>query len=175
MTKILAAILISIALVGCKKPDPHPELKDPIYSDLQAQLGAVTAALNAERKTLADHQKTLSEVKPQTGQIKYATKRVNESQQKINRLEQEEKYLSLKVVARQKSARKSYFAAFKKEEAWPNPDEFRAYQSEMRLRNAKKTWDVKQRLAETGLGDGARKPAAAAGGEHGAAPPPAEH
>ena len=173
MHKILAFLILTLALVGCKKPDPHPELKDPIFSDLQTQLGTVTAALAAERKTLIDHRKTLSEVKPQTGQVKYATKRVNESEQKINKLEQEEKFLVLKIASRKKHARKSYMAAFKKEAAWPDPEEYRMYQSEMRLRNAKRTWDVKQRLDDAGLGEKGRAPAAAAGGDE--APPPAEH
>lgn len=171
MRIILFFTFILLALSGCKKPDPNPELHDPIYSDLQSRLGSVSSSLNAEKKTLAEHQKTLSEVKPQTGQNKYAMKRVYESQEKITRFQQEEQYLTLKIAARKKQAKRSYMAAFNKGESWPDPAEYQAYQSEQRLRNAKRSWDVKERMKSAGISE---KPHAPASAEH-EAPPPAGH
>lgn len=146
--RLLSVIIISILLISCNKPDPHPELKDPIYSDVSALLATTTQALEAEKKTLEGNIKALGDVVPQTGQIKYAQKRVDESKAKIVFLEQEKQYLELKRAARQKEAQKSYSVAFKKGETWPNPEEWRSYEAEKRLRNAKRNWDVKERMKE---------------------------
>ncbi|WP_291516591.1 hypothetical protein [Bdellovibrio sp. ArHS] len=151
--RFFCLIILSFAVSACNKPDPNPELKDPIYSDLNTTLAAANAALEAEKKALEGFQKELVDVVPQTGQIKYAQKRVFESQQKISRLEQEKQYLELKLEARKKSSKKAYLAAFKKGDIWPNPKEFEDYQAEKKLREAKRTWDVKQRMQEMGFGD----------------------
>lgn len=166
--RIIAAILIIFTLSACSKPDPNPELKDPIYSDLQAQVGAATAAVEAEKKKLEGFEKDLAAVVPQTGQIKYAQKRVFESQAAIARLEQQLEYLKLKVEQRQRYAQASYKKAYAKKEEWPDPKEWASYQAEQKLRNAKRSWDVKERMKEagvtieTGLGHGS---SAEGGGE----------
>jgi hypothetical protein len=166
MNKIILIITTLFVLAACNKPDPNPENKDPIYSDINARLATVTSALNAEIKTLEGNQKELSAVAPQTGQIKYAQKRVFESQAKIDRLTQEKQYLELKAKARMKASRVSYKKAFEKKEPWPDPAEFSAYSAEQKLRDAKRSWDVKQRLEEAGLGDKPKGPAKAEGGHH---------
>ncbi|WP_210415550.1 hypothetical protein [Bdellovibrio sp. NC01] len=159
--RIIAAILILFTLAACNKPDPNPELKDPIYSDLQTKLGAATAAVEAEKKKLEGFEKDLETVVPQTGQIKYAQKRVFESQALIVKLEQEKAYLELKIEQRKKEAAISYHKAFAKKEEWPNPKEYASYQAEEKLRTAKRTWDVKSRMKEAGVSFGP----SAAGGE----------
>lgn len=139
---------------ACNKPDSNPELKDPVFNDIQADLSVVSTTLEAELKNLQGFEKELAEVVPQTGQIKYARKRVNESKEKINRLEQEKIYLGLKLEARMKESKKSYLKAFKTGEAWPNPNEWESYRTEKRLRNAKRTWDAKNRIQELELEQG---------------------
>lgn len=150
--RYFAVIILSLLLSACNKPDPTPELKDPIYNDIQADLAATSAALEGELKTLEGFEKELSEVVPQTGQIKYAQKRVNESKEKINRYEQEKMYLELKLEARKKESKRSYMKSYKKGEPWPDPAEWSSYQTEKRLRNAKRSWDAKSRIQELGLG-----------------------
>lgn len=149
--RIIAAILVIFTLAACNKPDPNPELKDPIYSDLQSQLGAATQALEAEKKKLEGFEKDLQAVVPQTGQIKYAQKRVFESQALVNKWEQEKAYLELKIEQRKLTAVKSYRKAFAKKEDWPDPKEWASYQAEQKLRNAKRSWDVKDRMKEAGI------------------------
>lgn len=146
MKLLLLTISALIVLVGCNRPDSNPELKDPIYADINATLGSVSQDLESEIKTLTEHEQALKDVVPQTGQIKFAEKRVFESKARITRLEQEKQYLELKLNARLKEARKSYRIAFEKKENWPNPDEWNEYQAEKSLRNAKRAWDVKERM-----------------------------
>lgn len=164
--RIIAAIFILFALTACNKPDPNPELKDPIYSDLQTQLGAATAAVEAEKKKLEGFEKDLETTVPQTGQIKFAKKRVFESQALISKLEQEKSYLELKIEQRRRTAVTSYRKAFAKKEEWPDPKEFASYQVEQKLRRAKRSWDVKDRMKEAGISfEGSEKPAGEGHGE----------
>jgi hypothetical protein len=169
MKKIILVLSLLTAIVGCSKPDPNPENKDPIYSDINARLAKVSAELNAEVKTLEGHKKEMTEVTPQTGQIKYAQKRVFESEAKITRLQQEKQYLELKSAARLKYARTSYKAAYNKKESWPDPAELEAYTAEQKLRDAKRSWDVKQRMQDAGVGEqpkSAHKSEKSEGGGH---------
>lgn len=161
--RIIALILITFTLSACEKPDPNPELKDPIYNDLNVTLGTVSGLLTAEVKALEGFQKELGDVIPQTGQIRYAQKRVNESKEKITKLEQEKRFLEIKIEARKKEARKTYKIAFEKKEAWPDPQEWENYRIQRKFQQAKKTWDVKERIKEL---EGPKEPAPAAGGGH---------
>ncbi len=151
MKLLFVTISTLMILIGCNRPDSNPELKDPIYADINSTLGSVSQELDAEMKSLAEHEQALKDVVPQTGQVKFAEKRVFESKARINKLEQEKTYLELKLTARLKEARKSYLAAFEKKESWPNPDEWSAYQAEKSLRNAKRAWDVKERMEKANI------------------------
>lgn len=144
--RIVTLLLISLALTSCNKPDPNPELKDPIYNDLNSRFASTNQALEAEKKALQEHEASLKEVVPQTGQILYAKKRIYDSQAKIQRLSQEVKYLELKIASRKREAKQSYAEAFKKGEEWPNPTEFTAYEAQNKLRAAKPTWDAGARV-----------------------------
>ncbi|UOF00405.1 baseplate J/gp47 family protein [Bdellovibrio reynosensis] len=151
--RIISLIIISLCLLACNKPEKNPELRDPIHSAIEAELKATDVAIAGEQKTLADHEKTLADVVPQTGQIKYAQKRVRESKERLTKLLQEKQYLELKKKARARDSKKSYLAAFKKGETWPDPKEWDSYQAEERLRKAKRTWDVQERIKQAGLGN----------------------
>ena len=145
-------ILLFLALSACSKPDPNPELKDPIYNDLNAELGIISASLEAEKVSLKKFEEELEAVVPQTGQIKYAMKRVEDSKSKIVKLEQQKQYLELKIAARKNTAHTEYMKAYNKKETWPDPSEWRNYELEKKLRAAKRTWDVKERMKEAGVG-----------------------
>lgn len=168
--RIISVITICLSLIACNKPDPNPELKDPIYQDYNSSMAAASQALEAERKALEGFEKELKEVVPQTGQIKYAQKRVNESKEKITRIEQERQYYELKIESRKREAKMSYLKAFKKGEPWPDPKEWEIYQQEKKLRTAKRVWDVNERIKEAGLANGGggkeKAPGEAAEGHH---------
>lgn len=149
--KILAALILIFLVTGCNKPDPNPQLQDPIYNDLKQTVNALEGLVQAEEKSLEGFEKELSEVIPQTGQIKYAQKRVQETKERLGRLRQEKTYYELKTEAQERISKKSYTKAFQKGEKWPNPRDWEVYQAEKRLRTAKKTWDVKERMRELGL------------------------
>ena len=148
MLKYYLLLLLIFSFVGCSKPDPNPELKDPIYSDINSEISALTQQIESEKNQLKNHTQELEEAPPQTGKVKFALKRQSESRFRINSLEQEKKYVELKLASRKRFARESYNKAFNNKTAWPDPKEWESYSAEKRLRNAKKEWDVKQRIKE---------------------------
>lgn len=172
MTKITLILpIFFLFLSACeKKADPNAYKQDLILADLNSKTESASKALEAAIKELEGFKKELEEVKPQTGQIKYATKRIYETEAKITRLQQEKRYYEIAARSREKEAKKLYKVAFKEGKPWPNTEEFAEYQTEERLRTAKRSWDVKQRIKEAGISipgeEGAKKPAegAPAGG-----------
>ncbi|MGZ3768458.1 MAG: hypothetical protein ACXVCP_01045 [Bdellovibrio sp.] len=148
MLKLILSIYLSIFLISCNKPDPNPELKDPIYLDLVAATATANQQIENEKKTLEGNRKELKEVALQTGQNLYAEKRVRESIERIQKLEQEKLYLDLKVQAQKKLAKSSYLQAFKKGEPWPNEKDWDSYQNEKKLRSVNKSWNAKSRISD---------------------------
>jgi len=149
--KYIFALISLLFIAGCNKPEPNPELRDPIYADLNTRLGEVTGQIATEKKNLEGFQTALKEVVPQTGQVKFAQKRVNDSEDKLVRLNQEKDYLELKSKDRLASTKHNYLVAFRKGETWPDPKEYESYKIEQKLRKAKMSWDVKERMKEAGL------------------------
>lgn len=166
MTTQFAFVLIfSLILVGCNKPEPHPELKDAIYQDIQAEKGLAEKNLEAAKKQLVEQEKELAAVVPQTGQVKFAQKRVFDTKNVISTLEQQQKYWVIRAEQRRDFVRKKSYEAFHKGETWSDSKELEEYQTEKRLRAAKLQWDSKQRrsdfMKESGLSnEKAAKPAA---------------
>ena len=133
-------------LFSCNKPEPEPELRDPIYLDLKSQAELAKKTLADARQTLEIKKVELEKVKPQTGAIKYAQKRYWEAQKEIDGLIQQEKSWQLRLEARQLEAREEYLKAFKAEKPWPSPKYTEDYNREKRLRAESRRWDVNYRL-----------------------------
>lgn len=153
MHKYIVILPIFILLLASceKKADPTAYQKDPILADLQTKAEAMSKAVEAAQKELDGFRKELAEVKPQTGQIKFAQKRVFDAEAKITKLEQEKRYYRVAADSRVKIAKEKYKIAFKEGKPWPDTEEFATYQTLERLRNAKRSWDVKERFKEAGI------------------------
>jgi hypothetical protein len=140
-------LLIALAcLVGCTKPNPHPELADDIYLDLQAQAGSAKKEAEEEKKKLEGFKKDLDAVIPQTGAIKYAQKRFFESEAKSQRLEQAAKYFELKVQSRLTYTKTEYMKAFRAGKPWPTPEEIASYKKYKELASRPLSWDSRKRV-----------------------------
>lgn len=144
-------LLSGFLLLGCNKPDPNPELRDPIYLDIQKELADTQKAIEAEKANLAEHKKNLGLVVPQSGQIKYAQKRYYDSEAVINKLKQQLTYWQIHLETRKKVAREDYFSAYKLDKHWPDPKEYQEYLQIKRLEKIPKTWSVKNRMNELNI------------------------
>lgn len=161
---ILSVFTLSV-LIGCNKPNPHPETLDPIYSDLVKLQKDAEGQLAARKKDLETFEVEAKAAKPQTGQIKYAMKRVNETRAEINRLSQLVDYYGIKIDSRKEYAFKEYMRAFKEKKPWPDPKEYEEYLVQRRLEKASRTWSQKQQI-EAQKANLSKKPAEGAGGGH---------
>ncbi len=159
MNKLIAGMAILLIVAGCDKPNPNPELSDPIYMDIQKQLRASQAQLTAETKTLQEAKSELLRVVPQTGQIKFAQKRVYDAQAYLLKTQQQVQYFEIRLKSRFDYSRTSYHKAYQKKKEWPDPGEYKDYKTQLRLDAAPKQWSVKQRMIDAGLPAGIKNPA----------------
>lgn len=146
MKRFVLLIYLSTALLGCKKEDPNPHLKDPIYLDIATREQAMSTEVSAAEKALKDAQTELSQAKPQLGETKRAQKKYFEAESKLSRTKQEHAALIVRKQTRMIEAKESYRKAFRAGKEWPNPKEFEAYLTAERLRNTKQQWDVPNRI-----------------------------
>ncbi|MCB0415696.1 MAG: hypothetical protein KDD50_15260, partial [Bdellovibrionales bacterium] len=94
--RFIKVFIIIISFVGCKSENPNPELLDPIYKDLQAQLKATTSELESEKKNLIDLNKDLKNSAPRSADKKVALKNIKNTKIKIKFLTQKKKYLKIR-------------------------------------------------------------------------------
>lgn len=167
-------IMFCSLLVGCDKPNPHPEAMDPILADIESEIKATEDSIKSAGGELNGFLLDLKKIKPQTGQIKYAQKRVDETNSKLDKLKQMLQYWELKKKSRTLEARAAYLAAYKEKKPWPDPNEYKQYLIQKKLRQAPLNWDVKKRMEAAGVGIPIKAPGGTSGGpsgEHGDAPP----
>jgi hypothetical protein len=144
--KNMIILVISLCFLGCNKPNPNPELIDPIYADLQKQLIEIRKGLDDEKKAFVDFEKELKNAKPQTGQVKYAQKRVDESTAKIKKLEQLLRYTEMRVGSRLKQVHEDYLKAWREKRPWPDPKEYQEYVEYKKAQSTPLQWNVKERI-----------------------------
>jgi hypothetical protein len=144
-------ILFLINLSSCKKEDPNPELRDQIYQDIVAQEGDNLKAVADIEKKIEEAKKAVLDSKPQTGEVKRSTKKVFELENLRTRLKQQETFWKIRKFERLKFVRRN--KPEMSEEDWNNrsKSEYEQYMSEKKLRQAKNSWDLKQRFRDEGL------------------------
>jgi len=135
-------------ILGCSKPNPNPELLDPIYLDIQSELGAKESALKTAEELLKQREEEEKSVVPQTGQIKFARKRLYDAEKSIERLKQEIKYLELRLQSRKREAKQTYITAYHDKKPWPNPSEWQTYQEKKKVMSDRGPWNVNARIEE---------------------------
>jgi len=144
-------------VAGCNRPDPNPELKDPIYLDIQKELQDAKREVENQEKQVEEFKKVLAGVVPQTGQIKFAQKRFEESTAKLKKDQQMLRYWLIRLEDRRLESKKLYSVAFAKDKPWPNQQEWLDYKTTRTAQLKPKLWSLDDRFRELGL---QRKPAA---------------
>lgn len=137
-------------LSSCQKPDPRPELRDPIYQDIQEKIKEVSAVVETEKKNLEEAEAKMKASVPQTGQIKYSSKKYYETEKRLRKAQQLLKFYELKLKSREDFAQDQYLLYYddKKADQWPPKEDFIEYQSQERARFKTRVWSVKKRIEE---------------------------
>lgn len=141
-------MIVSLGLLGCDKPNPNPELLDPIYEDIQKELGSARAQVATAEKEVEEHKKSVKDAIPQSGQIKYAQKRFFEAQAKLSKAQQMLQYYELRAKSRVKWVKESYMKAYKEKKPWPDPAEWDEYKAQKALEQSSRSWNAKQRIED---------------------------
>lgn len=144
-------LLIPLFFTSCKKEDPNPELKDAIYQDILAQEGENQKVIADIDKKIEEAKKTLAESKPQTGEIKRNTKRLFDLESTKAKLKQQEMFWKIRKFERLKFVRRNKSLSTEEEWTTKTKSEYEIYLSEKKLRQAKNSWDLKQRFRDEGL------------------------
>lgn len=147
----IVLILFLLNLSSCKKEDPNPELRDQIYQDIVAQEGDNLKAVADIEKKIEDAKKAVLDSKPQTGEVRRNTKKVFELENLRSKLKQQETFWKIRKFERLKFVRRN--KPEMTEEDWNSrsKSEYEQYLSEKKLRQAKNSWDLKQRFRDEGL------------------------
>lgn len=128
--KTLICLVLSIIVTSCSQRSAQPELVDPIYKDLMAELDLVGRNLELEEKNLDRLVKEKSLAVPQTGQIKFANKKIADSNEKIIILRQQKKFFEISLFQRAEETRRRLQESLQPGgRPWPDPEEIHLYKS----------------------------------------------
>lgn len=139
-------LILSVVLVGCQKPEPMPELLDPIYKDFQGQRSSTQGDINDIQKIADDFKLQMLKAAPQTGQYKRFQKKYFEAANRVTQLKQQLLYWNIHIEERLIQSRLSYMKAYAEKKQWPDPAEYETYKADKKLRQAKIQWDQKERI-----------------------------
>jgi hypothetical protein len=139
---ILMTILI-MSTLACKRRDPNPEFRDPIYRFLLEQSTGLKSSLESEFKKVEEAEKAYAKTEPLTHERKLALRDLESSRRLIAIAHQQIDYLDIRTERRRVESRRSYKIAFDADKDWPDPKEFEYFMAEHRLRTAPRKWDAR--------------------------------
>lgn len=139
--RLIFIIFFVIPLFGCNRPDPNPHLFDPIFKHLGEEVSQTKSRLETEVKALEEAEKALAKTQPLTHERRVAERDVQSIKKKVDLLGQEFDYLSIRLERREVEDRANYRRAFDKGESWPDPEEYKAYLTTLRLNSASRNWN----------------------------------
>lgn len=136
-----AFLCLILFLSGCKEPVPNPELRDPIYGDLKAQLATTLTELEAEKKEVEELEKTMPKMDVRGSELRQARRQLASHSRKLSALKQMKQYYEIRIEQRKSFVDKDYLKAFEADIPWPNPEEYERYKVVKKLRTADRNWD----------------------------------
>lgn len=138
--KCLVILSILMLTLGCNRPDPNPELKDPIYKDLKSEYSKYQKYVEDEQKKLDEAMLEMEKIEPRSLDRRAKTMEIRSFKKNILEYTQKAEYFRIKMELRRVYGRKAYRIAFQKGEDWPDPSEFKAYETNKRLQEAPRNW-----------------------------------
>lgn len=137
----LLILFVAALSIGCKEMDPNPELKDPIYKDLKNIADKLKKEVEAKEKELPKLVEAVKKEKVRTLPLKLARRKVTEAKIALRKLRQDAHYAKIRAEKRKVLGRRQYKVAFQKGETWPDPEDFKRYKTNKRLRAADLNWN----------------------------------
>jgi hypothetical protein len=143
--RLINLIILSLifVLIGCKSEDPAPELRDPIYNDLNKKLKESEDSLKKSSDKIISLEKDYNSQEPRTIDRKTSQKELFAEQQKVIRLTQEVEYYRIAVLKRKAESQIIYKRAFAADKEWPDPKEYESYQLNQKMRETPRNWNIR--------------------------------
>ena len=140
MKNTISLIILALFLFGCNKPDPNPELKDPILKSMNESLSILEADLKATEKAILDAEKMEKNAVPLTGEAKLGVKRAHEARSNKMKIEQHIQFLKIRRETRIKKVREEYMRFFKAGKPWPDENLAKEHADYLKLKNSSLNW-----------------------------------
>lgn len=133
--------LAFISLMGCKSKNPNPEFLDPIFLDYQSQYKDQLKEAESLPKQIEAAEKELEETPPRSTERVVAQRALKKLKKQYEEATQKANFYKIRMEKRRIHSKIAYEKAFLKDEPWPNPKEYKAYQQNKKLRNANMNWN----------------------------------
>lgn len=139
-TTLAVFILVNI---GCSRPNPTPELTDPIFSDLTQRFAVAKAAADSKKGEIKKLRAELEALPARDVARKKTQEDITKQEHLMMAAEQEALYFEIRANQRKAYARDEYIKAFEKGKPWPDPKDFETYKLQRKLRDSPRDWSSK--------------------------------
>ncbi len=126
--------------VGCSRPNPNPELIDPIYLDLSSRATTSKAAAELLANETKSAKEELEKAHPRDPSLRKLRQDLKEKESKLIQLEQQALYYEIRSQQRKDYAREDYLSAYQAGRPWPNPETKRNYDLVEKIQSAPREW-----------------------------------
>lgn len=127
LTKFLLFMLISLIVAGCNKRDPNPHKKDPVYAQLEKDMGEAKAALAYVNDYINTNKLDLEKAVPQSGERAVYEKRINEGLNAQTYAAQQVRMYEVRLEERKLYVERRYLESLLKDgRRWPEEGEAEA-------------------------------------------------
>ena len=140
MINTIFILILALFMFGCNKPDPHPELKDPILKSMNESLAILEGDLKATEKAVAEAEKMEKNAVPLTGEAKLGAKRAYEAKSNKMKIEQHIQFLKIRKETRIKKVQEEYLKFFKAGKPWPDESLAKEHADYLKLKNSSLNW-----------------------------------
>lgn len=146
-----------LLMVGCTKEDPSPELRDPIYQDLQKRAADAQKSVDESKAKILELSDSLEKAEPNS----IDKRDIERDLAKAKRQELDSRQWALYYTIRGKRRRivdhMTYREALHAGKEWPDPHEYSDYLVNRRLVEANRNWSARVPRLQDRLPSSAKK------------------
>jgi hypothetical protein len=141
-------LMLTGLLSGCSRPNPTPELKDPIYLDLVKRGAVASAASELAKEELKTLKSDLETLPPRDSNRRKLQQDLTRKETHLMVADQEALYFEIRAQQRKDFARTEYLESFNAGKPWPVPEDFEAYKAQRRLQDAPREWQSRLKKSD---------------------------
>ncbi|CAN5382801.1 hypothetical protein BH10BDE1_BH10BDE1_22190 [soil metagenome] len=128
---------------GCSRPNPTPELIDPIYADLVQRSAVAKAGAETKKAEIKKIKADLAELPARDPTKRKLQEDLSKNEMLLVVADQEGLYYEIRAQQRKAYARDEYIRAFDAGKTWPDPKDFEIYKIQRKLRDSPREWTGK--------------------------------